>query len=193
MKQSLSSFIARMARKIAIVYPSNYADEEDYIQEGHLKLAEIRRNGRKHNNFHAYAIVAIANTMRNAALDAMCSVSVPRRTKKQVHKIEMFLAAGKTEQTICQEMRITHEEFNRLRSLINTESWQMLFQEPTHTSEPFSILDDLLSSSDLTGEDKMFILSQINDTIDDLRLSRWERYARAKTLRLKLARSSYGI
>lgn len=193
MKQSLNRFIVCLARKIAIVYPSNCADEEDYIQVGHLKLAEICQDEHKHNNFQAYAIVAIANTMRNAALDIMCSVSAPRRTKKQVHKIGMFLAAGETEQTICQEMQITHKEFNHLRSLISTESWQMLFQEPTQSYKPFSFLDDLLSSRYLTEEDKVFILAQVNDTVDSLGLSRWERYVRTKSLRPKLVRSSYGI
>jgi Trp operon repressor len=191
--QSINQFIAYLARKIATVYPSNCADEEDYIQVGHLTLAEISRDEHEYRNFQAYVIVAIANTMRNAALDAMCAASAPRRVKKQVHKVKMLLAAGNAEREICQELNITPSTFANLRSLIFTESWHMLFQEPTRESEPFSVLDDLLSSGNLTAEDRAFLQAKFSGTSDNLGLSRKQRYSRAKSLRSKLVRSGYGI
>jgi len=192
-KQSLNRFIACLAKKIATVYPSNCADEEDYIQVGHLTLAEISRDEHEHRNFRAYAIVAIANTMRNAALDAMCAASAPRRVKKRVHQIEMLLAAGRTEREICKELNITPSTLASLRSLIFTESWHMLFQEPTRESEPFSVIDDLLSSGDLTDEDRAFLQAQFSGTPENLGLSRKQRYSKAMSLRPKLVRSGYGI
>ena len=192
-KQSLNRFISCLARKIATVYPSNCADEEDYIQVGHMTLAEISRDEHNHRNFRAYAIVAVANTMRNAALDAMCDTSAPRRVKKRVHKVEMLLAGGYTEQEICRELKITRKTLASLRSLISAESWHMLFQEPTKDSEPFSVCEDLLSSSGLTEEDRTFIRAQLNGTVEELGLSRKQRYLKAKSLRPKLARSGYGI
>lgn len=192
-KQSLNRFIACLAKKIAIVYPSNCADEEDYIQVGHLTLAEISRSKHKYRNFHAYAIVAIANTMRKAALNAMFAVSAPQRVKKKIHKIEMLLKAGKTEQEICKKLNIIPSTFVNLRSLISTKSWHMLFQEPTQESEPFSILDDLLSSDNITDEDRAFLQAQFNGTHENLGLSRKQIYSKAQKLRHKLVRSGYGI
>lgn len=190
--QSLHRLISCLARKIATVYPSNCADEEDYIQIGHMTLAEVSRDEHKHRNFRAYAIVAVANTMRNAALDAMCAASAPRRVKKRVHKVEMLLAAGCTEQEICRELKITRKTLANLRSLISSESWHLLSREPTRDSEPFSVCEDLLSSSNLTEEDRIFIRAQLNGTVDELGLSRKQRYSRAKSLLPKLARSGYG-
>jgi len=192
-KQSLNQFIYCLASKIATIYPNSCADEEDYIQVGHMTLAEISRDECEYRNFRAYAIVAIANTMRNAALDAMCAASAPRRVKKQVHKIEILLAANKTEREICQELNITPSIFANLRSLIFTESWHMLFYEPAQESEPFSVLDDLLSSSALTTEDQAFLQTQFSGTPENLGLSRNQRYSRTIGLRPKLERSGYGI
>jgi len=192
-KQSLNRFIVCLAKRIATIYPSNCADEKDYVQIGHLTLAEINRGEHKHRNFRAYAIVAIANTMRNAALDAMFAASAPRRVKKQVYEIKMLLAAGKTKQEICKKLNITPSTLANLRSLIFTESWHMLFQEPTRESEPFSVLDDLLSSGDLTAEDRAFLKAKFSGTSDNLGLSRKQLYSRVKSLRPKLARSGYGI
>jgi DNA-directed RNA polymerase specialized sigma subunit len=193
--QSLDRFITYLARNIATVYPSNCAGEEDYIQVGHLKLAEIHRDEQeKHiNHLGAYAIIAIARAMRYAAIEAMYAVSASHRIKKQVHRIEMLLITGKTEQEICQELEITKNKLASLRSLINTESWHRLFEEPTQSLGSFFVPDDILSSDYLTEEDKIFIQAQLEDTIGDLGLSRKQQWLRTKSLRPKLIRSGYGI
>ncbi len=194
-RQSLDKFIICLARSIAAVYPSNCADEEDYIQTGHLKLAEIHKDKQKKNinNLQAYTITAVARAMRYAAIEAMYAVSAPHRIKKQIHRIEMFLIAGKTEQEICQKLKITKSTLASLRLLINTESWHRLFDEPTLNPESFFVFDDLLLSGDLTKEDKIFIQAQFNNTIEDLELTRKQRWLKTKSLRRKLMRSGYGI
>ena len=118
--------------------------------------------------------------MRYAALEAMCAASAPYRIKKQIHRIEMLLIVGKTEHEICQELKITGRTLANLRTLIVAESWHRLFEEPTYDSESFSILNDILSSCYLTEEDRTFILAQLDDTIDDLKLSRNQLYKKAK-------------
>lgn len=192
-ERALDIFISRLARKIAIIYPSNYADKEDYIQEGHLKLAEIRRDEYIKRDLRAYAIVAIARAMRCAALEAMCAASAPCRIKKQVHEIVILLADGKTEHEICQELKITRRILIGLRSLINPESLNRLFEEPMIDSEPFLMLDDLLSSNGLTREDKVFIWSQFNNVVGDLDMTRKQQWLKRKSLRPKLIRNGYGI
>lgn len=49
----------------------------------------------------------------------------------------MLLVASKTEQEICQELKITKNTLAGLRSLINIESWHRLFDEPTQNPESF--------------------------------------------------------
>lgn len=193
--QSLDRFITYLARSIAAVYPSNCADEEDYIQVGHLKLAEIHRDEQeKHiNHLRAYAITAIARAMRYAAIEAMYTISAPHRIKKLVHKIEMFLITGKTEQKICQELKITKNKLAGLRPLINVESWHRLFEEPTQCPESFFIPDDILSSGYLTEKDKIFIQAQLDNMVEDLGLNRKQQWLQIKNLRPKLIRSGYGI
>jgi DNA-directed RNA polymerase specialized sigma subunit len=186
----LDTFIVHFAQKIASIYPNNCAEEEDYIQAGHLKLAEISKSKQKKRNFLAYAIVAIARAMRDTAISTMYSVTAPRRVKKQIHDIEILLAAGKTEQEICQKLKITHKTFTNLLLLIGTESWHLLFEEPTYNSKPFFALNDLLSSGYLTKEDKAFIQAQFNG---NLRLDRKKRWLKATRIRPKLIRSGYEI
>lgn len=192
-QQSLDTFIARLAQKIATIYPSNCADIEDYIQTGHLKLAEIHRDEQEKRNFRAYAIIAVARAMRHAALEAMCAASAPYRVKRQIHKISMLLIAGKTEHEICQELKITGRTLANLKSLIIAESWHKLFEEPTYDSESFSILNDILSSCHLTEEDRTFILAQFDDTTDNLGLTRNQLYRKAKNIRPKLIWGGYGV
>jgi len=85
--KSLNEFIINFARRIATLYPNNCADEEDYIQVGHLKLAEINGGKYKQRNYLAYAIVAISRAMRYAAFKSMCAVSASYKTKRLVYKI----------------------------------------------------------------------------------------------------------
>lgn len=190
-QQSLDIFIVRLARKIAVLYSNNCANEEDYIQAGYLKLTEIHGDKYRKRNFRAYAITAISRAMREAALEAMCAASAPRRIKKQVHKIEILLAAGKTEHEICQKLKITKKTFINLKSLISAESWHRLFEEPTCDSEPFSVLSDLLSSCHLMDEDRDFIQAQLDNTINDLCLNRNQQYKKIRDIRSKLIRSGY--
>lgn len=191
-QQSLDIFIYRLAKKIAALYPNSYADKEDYIQEGHLKLAEICKGDYGIHNFKAHAIVSISRAMRETALRTMCAISAPHRVKKQIHKIKVLLATGKTEYEICEKLRITQEILMSLKSITITKSWHRLFEEPAYELEQFSMLDDLLSSFHLTEEDRDFIQSQLGDTTSNLCLSRNKRYKRNKNIRSKLVRSSYG-
>lgn len=192
-KQSLNMFIVRFARKIASIYPNNCADEEDYIQAGHLKLAEINRDKYHKRDFRAYAVIAIARAMRKTALGAIGAASAPERIKKQVHVVEILLTNGKTEQEICHELKIDTQTLANLKSLITTEPWHLLFNEPTYDSEPFSIIDDLLSSCYLTDEDRQFLRAQFDGNVDSLELTRKQRWLRTKNIRPKLTRSGYGI
>lgn len=192
-EQSFDSFIYYLAKKIARVYPTNCADAEDYIQAGHLKLAEINTTGYTKRDFVSYAIAAISRAMRETALEAMCAVSAPHRIKKLVHKVEMLLVAGKTEHNICDELQITTKTFEALRSLIKTESWNMLFQEPTRKFEQFSFFDDILSSGLLTEEDRDFLRSQFTGNTDGIVLNRKQRWTKANSIRPKLIRSGYGV
>jgi len=190
---NLNRFIICLAKKIAKIYPSNCADEEDYIQAGYLKLAEICKNGQKKCNFYAYAIVAVARAMRRVAINAMYVASAPYRIKKQIHKIEMLLSDNMTEDEICRKLNITHNTFATLRSLIIAEPWYMLLDEHEQDLRPFSVLDDLLSSAHLTPDDKVFIRAKFDGTISDLGLSRKDQWLIAKNIRKKLVRSGYGI
>lgn len=188
--QQLNTFINCFARKIADLYPSNYSDKEDYIQEGHLKLAEINAGDHIKRDFQAYAVTAISRAMREAALVSMCAVSAPKRIKRLVHKAEKLIFEGKTEQEICQALRIDKKTFMSLKALIYTESWHQLFFEPILDSKPFLFIDDILSCYGLTEDEKIFIESQFTD---NLNLTRKQRWSVAKGLRSKLSRSGYEV
>lgn len=192
-KQSLNIFIARLARKIAVLYPNNCADEEDYIQTGHLKLAEIHSGEYEERDLRAYSIVAIARAMREAALGAMGAAYAPEKIKRLIHKVELFLAAGKTEKEIRDELRIDAQTLASWKSLITTESWHKLFNEPAYDSDPFSIIDDLLSSCHFTEEEKVFLRAHFEDDVESLGMTRRQRWSQAKSLRPKMTRSGYGI
>ncbi len=192
-KQSINIFITRLAQKIAILYPNNCADKEDYIQAGHLKLAEIRNGEYEQRDFLAYIIIAIARAMRETALEAIGAISAPKRVKKQIHKIELLLIAGKTEQEICNELKVDRAIVVNLRSFIKTQSWHTLFNEPMYDYEPFSFIDDLLSSCYLSEKDKIFIRAKLEDDMNSLKLTRKQKWLQAKNLRPKLAWSGYGI
>lgn len=191
-KQSLNIFIIRLAQKIAVLYPNNCADKEDYIQAGHLKLAEIRNGKYEQHDFRAYIIVAIARAMRETALEAIGAISAPKRVKRQIHKIELLLIAGKTEQEICNELRIDRKTLVDLKLLINAKSWHRLFNEPMYDPEPFLIIDDLLSSCHLAEKDKIFIRAKLEDDMNSLKLTRKQKWLQTKNLRPKLVRSGYG-
>lgn len=192
-KQSLNMFIVRLAHKIAAIYPNNCADEEDYIQAGHLKLAEINGSQYHQRDFRAYAIIAIARAMREAALGAVGAASAPGRIKRQAYIAGILSTNGQTEQEICDELKIDKIKLASLRSLIITESWHLLFNEPAYNSEPFSMIEDMLSSCHLTDEDRQFIQTRLDGNIDNLELTRKQRWLKTKSLRPKLTRSGYGI
>lgn len=189
----VDKYIKYLARKIAGLYPSNCADEDDYIQVGHLKLAEMQLARKDEHDFDAYTFIAISRAITEAALNATCAISAPNRVKKQVHRLEMLLFKGRTEQEINEQLQITHSTFIDLLRLSIVKSLYELFQEPEYNSEPFSVLNDLLSSSLLTEEDRTFIIAQLNGEVDTMNLSRKQRWLRAKSLRPKLERGGYGI
>lgn len=188
---SIDDFISRLALKISTLYPNNCADKEDYIQAGHLKLAEIKCGNNDHRNFMAYDIVAISRAMRETALGAMCAASAPCGVKKLVHKIELLFSHGRTEKEIQIELNIDSQTLSTLRTLSASYSWYELFDEPSHEQEPFSAINDLLSSCCLDEKDKEFIRSQIDENSIDT-MTRKQRWIHTKRIRNKLVRSGYG-
>ncbi len=191
--KSLDKFIAKFAEIIATLYQSNCADVDDYIQAGHLKIAEIKKENRNANNFESYAVTSIARAMRRAAVDSMCAVSAPHRVKARVHRVQRFMAMCLTELEICNELDITRDELVILLSLSKQESWHRLFKQPIQITETFSFLDDILLSSLLTDEDKAIIEAQFDCAMEDLGLTRNQLYRQTKKIRSKLIRSGYGI
>jgi hypothetical protein len=192
-KQQLDIFITRMARKIAYLYPNSYADEEDYIQTGHLKLAEIYTNEYNQRHFTAYAIISIARAMRKAAVDTMCATHAPCHVKERAHMAEKLSSMGITDKDICEKLGITQDILFVLRSLIRSESLNALFEEPTYNPTPFSELYDFLSSKFLTDDDRTFLESYSNGDTSSLMLSRKQMWSRTKNVRKKVLRSGYEI
>lgn len=190
--QSLDMFIVRLAKKIAVLYPSNCADEEDYIQAGHLKLAEMDGDTHDKRDFRAYAVISIARAMREAALGAMGATSAPERVKRRVHLVKLLIASGMTEQDICSELNIEANALADLKSLISTKSWHRLFDEPSLTPKPFCVIEDILSSYGLTEEDRVFLIAQFDDNLEILGLTRKQKWTHVQKLRSKLIRSGYG-
>ncbi len=191
--RSLDKFIVKFAKIIETLYPSNCADADDYIQAGHLKIAEIKNENRITKNFESYAVTSIARAMRRTAVDSMCAVSAPHTVKARVQRVQRFMAMCLTESEICNELDITIDELVILLSLGKQESWHRLFKQPTQSSETFSFLDDLLSSSLLTNEDRVVIKAQSDCAVKDLGLTRNQLYRKTKEIRSKLRRSGYGI
>lgn len=191
--KSLDEFIARFAKRIAIRYPNSCSDKEDYIQAGQLKLAEINNDDNEKRDFQAYAITVIARAMRESALESMGSICAPKRVKILAHKVELLLASGKKEREICNELKISPITLVILKSLINVKSFDQLFNKPTYSPEPFSVVDDLLLSGYFTEEDRIFLRAQLDGNIGDLGLTRKQRWIRTKGLRSKVIRSGYGI
>ena len=192
-KLSLDQFIILLSKKINILYPNNCADEADYIQAGHLKLAELNGHKDEKRNFQAYAIVAIARAMRETALKAIGAISAPARIKKQIHRIGLAIATGKTEKDICIELGIDEQKLADMKTLIQAESWHDIFDEPQCDHEPYSIIYDLLSSCRLTDQDKIFLQSQLDGDIKCSELTRKRKWTRAIGLRFRLERSGYGV
>lgn len=192
-KGSLNTFITCFAKKVAATYNSNYADEEDYIQVGHLKLAEIKNSKFKKHNFTSYAITAIARAIRFAAIDTMCGVSASHRTKERVHKIGLMLSHGMTEQEICLKIGITQEVLNELRTLIKTESFDTLFDKPAQYYEQSSVINDILLSDDLDDEDKIFIQTKLSGDEDVGGLSKRQQWLKIQKIKSQLVRSNYEI
>jgi DNA-directed RNA polymerase specialized sigma subunit len=144
-------------------------------------------------DFRAYAIVAVARAMRESALEAISSVSAPKRIKKLIHRIDLLLTIGKTEQEICDELKINRQTFINLKSLIHYESWHKLFNEPTCDPESFLVINDLLSSCHLTEKDGIFLLAQLENDLSILELTNKQKWSYKKNLCSKLIRSGYGI
>ena len=192
-EQLLTVFISCFARKIARLYPSACADKDDYIQAGHLKLAEIKNSQYDVEDFSSYAITAISREMRNTAIDAMCAVSAPRHVKRNIPRIAKLLGQGCTEEEVCERLSLPHNAVMHLRGLMACEPISGQMNEPAGFSEPFSALDDMLSMDCLTQEDKDVIQSKIENEPTDLLWNRKKIWRQCCGLRPKLTRSGYGI
>ena len=186
----LHKFIVRFSKKIANTYPSCCVDEEDYIQEGYLKLIQINKSRQKKRNFEAYAIIAIANTIRNFAIDMACTISASTQIKRQIQKINKLSTKGKTEAEICKELNIAYDNMNYFRTLTDVLSLDNRFNEPQYNQDPFCIITDVLSLDILTEDEKRIILSRINGETSLNTTTNWRK---RRDIFHKLARSGYGI
>ncbi len=189
---SICKFIVNFARKIEELYPNSYSDIDDYIQEGHLKLAEIRGDKESKKDFFSYAITCVARAMRKSAIDSTCAASAPHRVKWMAHKIDALLASGDTEQEVRMKLGITIEKLDEIKRLSSHKSWDMLFEEPAEDTESFSFFNDILESAQLTDEDIVILKAQFDNAIDDLGLDRNQLYRKMLEIRPKLVRSGYG-
>lgn len=191
--EQIDRFILYQARTVARIYRSSHADEDDYIQVGRLKLAEINKFRPDKSNCMSYAVTSISRAMRQEALATMSGISAPDRVKSVMHKVEMMFVDGKTEKEVCDQLKLTVEKLADLLSLMGAKSWENLFIQPKCYPDPFSVLDDLFSSKCLKEEDRDFILDHfVNDT-NDSTISRKQKWKRSKDLRPRLIRSGYGI
>ena len=191
-RNSINEFIVNFAAKIEQLYPNSYSDVGDYIQEGHLKLAQIRNCGGKKRHFFSYAITCVARAMRKSAINSTGAASAPHRVKWMAHKVDSLLASGSTEKEVCDTLKITVEQLVEIRHLSYHESWNMLFEEPAESAESFSFFDDILDSEQLTEEDVVILKAQFENAIDDLDLDRNQIYRKMVEIRPKLIRSGYG-
>jgi len=187
---SLDRFITSLANKIARVCPGGCSCRDDYIQAGHLKLAEIRSQRQACDNFDAYAMRAVARAMREEAVNSMFTISAPHRVKRQAYKIMAMLSRGMTESEACLELDITDETMSAIMALVNTRMIHAFFSEPETGHSPFSEIGDLLSHRQLTQEDRTFLQSQIDGSDHDL--TRKQRWTKMRQMRRKLNRSGYG-
>jgi len=180
-----------MARKINSMYPDNCSDCEDYIQIGHMVLAKIRKNPNSGIiNNKSYAITAIANTMRNAALDNMFSVSAPREIKKKAHKIRSMTKGGSSDEEICDELNLNQLELDEIRTIISINLYK---DQLSQISNEFCLLSDILSCESLTQTEVDIILEQFDIKEGASDMSRNQKYGSKKKIRSKLSRGGYGI
>jgi len=188
----LDNFILRFAKKIAALYQSNCSDEDDYIQAAHLKLAEINSNNFERHNDKAYAITAIARAMRETALNSICAVSAPYRIKKLIHMIDILTYQGRTDKEIQTELGIDEATLLDMKALMISRSWENIYSKPSHNSQQFSVINDILSSCHLTKEDRLFLKNEFLDN-EQPEMTRKQRWMKKKALRQKIIRSGYGI
>lgn len=191
-RTALNKFIVNLARKIEQLYPNSYCDVGDYIQEGHLKLAEIRGCKDSKKDFFSYAIICVARAMRKSAINSTCAASAPHRIKWMARKIDSLLASGDTEQEVRMKLGISTDKLEEIRQLSSHKSWDTLFEEPAENAESFSFFDDILESAQLTEEDVVILKAQFENSINDLGLDRHQLYRRMMKIRPKLVRSGYG-
>lgn len=191
-RNSINAFIMHFAAKIEQLYPNSYSDIGDYIQEGHLKLAQIRGCEGNKRDFFSYAITCVARAMRKSAIDSTCAASAPHRVKWMAHKIDSLLASGMTEKEVCHKLKIDIEKLTEIKRFSHHESWNILFEEPAESADSFSFFDDILESKELTEEDIVILKAQFENAIDDLNLDRNQIYRNMVKIRPKLIRSGYG-
>lgn len=191
-RTSINEFIINFARKIEELYPNSYSDVGDYIQEGHLKLAQIRDCKKSKKDFFSYAITCVARAMRKSAINSTCAASAPHRVKWMAHKVDALLASGSTKKEVCMKLGISTSKLDEIKQLASHESWDTLFDEPAENTESFSFFDDILESAQLTEEDAVILKAQFENSINDLGLDRHKLYRRMMKIRPKLVWSGYG-
>ena len=80
---------------------------------------------------------------------------------------------------------------NFFESTINIDSLNIWPTSISFDLEPFSLIDDLLSSDKLTEEDCDFLISQLCNDDKFNTLSRKQRWAKRKKIGIKLTGSGY--
>ena len=174
---------------MSVVYPSNCADLEDYIQIGYLKLIEIQQY--KKYNFNKYAITSIKRAIRNAAIQNSCIISASKDWKKLTNIIRMALNRGMTENEVCDEFNIDHKTFSNLKSLILVHSLDSQIDQLITDPIQFNIIKDILSSKFLDNNDLQLILSQLNGDCNQ-KYSRQTIWRKLNNIKNKLMMSGYG-
>jgi len=191
-RKSLDHFIRCLAKKISKIYPNRCADYEDYIQAGHLKLAELQHSNIKANNFRAYAIVSISRAMRDTAIDSMCLVHIPRRVKVLAHKVSVLLSKHVPEKEICDQLNIDKNTMFHLLSILNTDSVDAIHGEPSCEAKQFDFLRDIFEADEIDQDDKDTILEQLDCGKKDRKL-RNKLYYKIRKLRHKFSMIGYNI
>jgi len=191
-KKSLDYFIKCLAKKMSRIYPSRCADYEDYIQAGHLKLAELQCGKNKTNDFRAYAIVSISRAMRDTAINSMCLIHTPRRIKILAHKISVLLNKHVPEKEICEQLSIDMKTMYELLAILDTDSIDTLYEEPSCEVSQFDFIADIFEADGIDQDDKDTIMKQLACDKKDKKL-RNKLYYNIKKLRSKFSMIGYKI
>ena len=114
----------------------------------------------------------------------------PRKIKRLVRVIKKLQSKNMLDEEICRKLSIDSKVFARLQSLLDKHPLSIITMEPIKNTEKemVSLINDILSSSNFTEEEKMFIKSQLNN----VEIDRKRKYNMRKKIHTKLIRSGYG-